>query len=424
VAAEVDDAAWLRALLEVEAALARAGAVAGLVPADAAEAIGRACLGTYDVGELGRAAAASGNPVVPLVRALEQAAGPAGRWVHLGATSQDVLDTAASLVARRAVTLVDDHLRAVARRCAGLAEQYRDTPVVGRTLLQQALPTTFGLKAAGWLDAVLDARAGLAAVPFAVQLGGAAGTLASLGAEGTRVLGLVASGLGLDEPVLPWHTARGRVAALGAALALAAGTAEKVAGDILLLAQTEVGEVTEASDGRGGSSTMPHKRNPVGAVLAVACARRVRGEASILTAAVAQEHERAAGAWQAEWEAVNGALAYTGGAAAALRESLRNLEVRPERMRRNLEATGGLVMAEAVGTALLETGLGRDEAHALVGEAAGRGGSFRDALLEEPRIAGALGEGGVDAALDPASYLGSAGAFVDRALDRWREEEG
>jgi 3-carboxy-cis,cis-muconate cycloisomerase len=167
---------------------------------------------------------------------------------------------------------------------------------------------------------------------------------------------------------------------------------------------------------------MPHKHNPVGAVLAVACARRVRGETSILTAAVAQEHERAAGAWQSEWEAVNGALAYTGGAVAALRESLRHLEVRPERMRRNLDAGGGLVMAEAVTTALVEAGLGRDEAHGLVRGVATQGRSFREAVLGEPRIADALGAEGVDRALDPASYLGSAGAFVDRALARWREE--
>jgi 3-carboxy-cis,cis-muconate cycloisomerase len=259
-------------------------------------------------------------------------------------------------------------------------------------------------------------------VPFAVQLGGGAGTLAALGSEGARVLGLMASGLGLDEPVLPWHTARGRVAELGAALALAAGTLEKVAGDILLLSQTEVGEVAEAGDGRGGSSTMPQKRNPVGAVLAVACARRVRGEASILTAALAQEHERAAGAWQAEWEALSGALAYTGGAAAALRESLRDLEVRPDRMRQNLERTGGLIMAEAVTTALVDAGLGREEAHGLVGEAARGQSAFRDALMDEPRIAGALGAEGVERALDPAAYLGSAGAFVDRALARWKEE--
>jgi 3-carboxy-cis,cis-muconate cycloisomerase len=295
----------------------------------------------------------------------------------------------------------------------------------GRTLLQQALPTTFGLKAAGWLCAVDDARRRLAAMPLAVELGGAAGTLASLAPDGVGVLRRVAEELGLEEPVVPWHTARARVADLGAALALAAGALEKIARDVTLLAQTEVAEVAEpAGDGRGGSSTLPHKRNPVGSVLAIACAGRVRGEASILLAAMAQEHERGAGGWQAEWEALSGALAYTGGAAAAIREVLDGLDVRSERMRENLDMTGGLVLAESVSVALGRR-IGRSQAHRLV-EAASRravetGRPLREELIDDEAIRAELSEEEIDRALAVDGYAGAAGEFVERALGRYRE---
>lgn len=428
--AAVSGRAWVQGMLDFEAALARAEASVGLLPAQAAEAIGAAAseVGRFDLAELGLEGRGAGNPAAPLVRALTAAVeGAAAGHVHRGATSQDVMDTAASLVARRAVGLIDEELAAVAAALASLADEHRGSVMAGRTLLQQALPTTFGLKAAGWLVAVLDARARLAGVPFAVQLGGADGTLASLGDAGPQVLAALAAELGLDEPTVPWHTDRGRIGQLGSALALAAGTVEKVAQDIVLLAQTEVGEVAEASGGgRGGSSTLPHKRNPVGSVLAIACARRVRGEASILLGAMAQEHERAAGAWQAEWEAVSGSLAHTGGAAASLREALDGLEVRPERMRENLDATGGLILAEAVVTALTEAGMGRSEAHELVKAASKRaaesGRPLGDELRDDSRVSGQLSPEEIDRALDPAGYLGAAGAFVDRALARFEDE--
>ena len=420
----VSDRAWVEAMLAFEAALAAAEARAGLVPREAAEAIAQAC----DPDRLDPAALAgegrrAGNPAAPLVRALtEQVGGEAAGHVHRGATSQDVMDTAAMLVARRALGPIAAYLDGVAAACAILADEHRATPMAGRTLLQQALPITFGLKAAGWLNAVVEARRRLAAVPLAVQLGGAAGTLASLGADGARVLGLLAEELGLEEPPVPWHTARGRVAELGAALSIAAGTLEKVGRDLTLLVQTEVGEAAEAGDGRGGSSTLPHKRNPVGSVLTIACARRARAEALLLLDAMAQEHERAAGAWQAEWEALVGALAYAGGAAAALREALEGLEVRPQRMRENLEATGGLLLAEAVTTALSEA-LGRAEAHrrvqAAVRRAAESDRPFRAELVGDPGIT--LSSEQIDRVLDPQSYLGSAEAFVDRALALYRD---
>lgn len=296
----------------------------------------------------------------------------------------------------------------------------------GRTLLQQALPTTFGLKAAGWLVAVLEARKRLRTVResgLAAQLGGAAGTLASLGPAGTQVLQEFAQELGLPEPVVPWHTARLRIAELGNVLSLVAGVMHKLALDIVLMAQTEVAEVAEADS--GGSSTLPHKRNPVGSVLTVACAHRVQSLSHTLHTSMVQEHERAAGAWHAEWEALSDALALTGAAAAEMRRVTEGLQAYPESMRGNLDATGGLLLTENV-TTILAKRIGRLEAHELVERAAQRtmnsGRSLREELLEEPEIREHLSSEDIDAALDPEKYLGSSGEFVDRALDFYREE--
>ena len=364
IRAAVADAAWIRAMLDAEAALAAAEADVGLVPADAAAAIAAACApGALDVAGLGADALASGNPVVPLVARLRAAVGAeAAAHVHRGATSQDVLDTAAMLVARDALALVGAELDGAARACAALARDHAGTPMAGRTLLQQALPVTFGLTAAGWLDGLLDARAGLARVRLDAQLGGAAGTLAALGADGPRVAERFAERLGLGAPPLPWHTARARVGELAAALGVAAGVCGKVGLDLVLLAQTEVGEVVA---GRGGSSAMPHKQNPVGAVRARACAARVPPLVALLLGAMAQEHQRAAGAWHAEWEPLAQALALTGGAAAGIGEALGGLEVRPDRMRANLELTGGALLAERV-VAALAPHAGHDAAVAAV----------------------------------------------------------
>jgi 3-carboxy-cis,cis-muconate cycloisomerase len=430
----VSDRAWLQAMLDFEAALARAEARAGVVPAEAAEAIAACCdAGRFDAAALGREGRAAASPVPPLVRALtavvREQDGGAARYVHWGATSQDVLDTAAMLVARRALEAILAGLDGVASAAGALAAEHRDTPMAGRTLLQQALPVTFGLKAAGWLVAVLDARRRLAAVRaegLAVQLGGAAGTLASLGPAGEAVLRELAAGLGLPEPVLPWHTARGRVGELAAALAVAAGALGKIALDVVLLAQTEVGEVSEpGGGGRGGSSTLPHKRNPAGAVRVAAAARRVPALAATLLAAMPQEHERAAGAWQAEWEPLGEALALTGGAAATMREVLEQLEVHPDRMRENLDATGGLLLAERVTMAVAERA-GRLEAHGAVEAACERvaagGGPLRDELLAEAVVGEHLSPAALDELLDPAGYLGSSSAFVERALAAHRRE--
>ena len=431
----VSGKAWLQAMLDAEGALAVAEARAGLIPAEAAEAIAHLCdANLFDVGEIGANGRAAGNPVPALARALtgevSKVSEDAARHVHKGATSQDITDTAAMLVSRRSFGLILIEVDGIAGACARLAEEHRGTLMVGRTLLQQALPTTFGLKAAGWLVSVLEARRRLREVRasgLAAQLGGAAGTLASLGDSGLSVLREFALELGLAEPAVPWHTDRTRVSNLGNALSLLAGVLAKISQDIILLAQTEIGEVAEPSgEGRGGSSTLPHKRNPILSVTASANARRVQDLGRTLQAAMAQEHERAAGAWHSEWEALSEALALAGGAAANVREVTAGLEVHPKKMRENLGATKGMLLAENV-TAVASEKLGRLKAHDLVEAACRRALAdekhLREELLQDRRIREALSEGEIDAALDPAGYLGSAGAFVDRALELYREEE-
>ena len=364
----VSDAAWLDAMLDVERALANALSLAELVPAHVAAAIADKCdPALYDIESLCVQGRAAGNPVEPLVRALrEQVGGDEARYVHYGATSQDVVDSAMMIVARIARELIDHELAGVAEGCARLAREHRSSPMAARTLLQHAVPTTFGYKAAGWLVAVTQARSTLGETELPAQLGGAAGTLAALGKNGRRVRSLVAAELELSEAIVAWHTNRRPVVRLAAALDSVAAACAKIGLDVVLLAQTEVGEVAEA---RGGaSSTMPHKRNPVRAVLARACARGVHAQASLLTGGE-YEHERAAGAWHAEWNAISQALAFTGGAAAAARECLDVLEVDKARMRANMTSD----------------------------------------LLSERRAFG-------DDDPDPITYLGSAEPFVDEAL--------
>ena len=415
----LSDDAWLQAMLDVERALAAAQSRAGVIPGDAARAIAEACSAErYDSDAIGDAGRSAGNPVEPLVRALTDAVGgDAAGYVHWGATSQDILDTASMLISRRLLDLIVETLGSVATECAGLAEAHRSTPMAGRTLLQQAVPTTFGLKAAGWLVGVLEARVALERIReerLAVQLGGAAGTLSALGDAGPEVIRLLADELGLREPVAPWHTNRVRIAELGAALAVAAGAVAKIALDVGLMSQTEVGEVAEIE--AGGSSTMPQKRNPVGSALALACARQVQAQATVLTGALPQEHERGLGAWHAEWPALSGALAFAGGAAEAARRALDGLEIDVDRMRANLELAGGRVMAEQASFLLAEK-LGRHEAQELVAEAAERSRASGRSLREE------LGAD-LAAGLDPVGYLGSADTFVDRALSFHGEELG
>jgi 3-carboxy-cis,cis-muconate cycloisomerase len=424
----VSDRGWFGAMIEAERALAQAESLAGVIPAEAAAAIAAACrpeqLDPADLAAQGRSV---GNPAEPLVRALrDRVGGELGQFVHWGATSQDIVDTAAMLVTRRALGLIVADLDSVARACAALAERHRATPMAARTLLQHAVPTTFGLKAAGWLVAVVDARGRLVRLRderLAAQLGGAGGTLAALGDRGLEVLRLFAAEVELAEPPLPWHSARGRVAELGVELAVTAGVLAKVALDVALLSQTEVAEVAEA-DG-GGSSTMPQKQNPVASALAAACARHAAGYASVLVGALPQEHERAAGAWQAEWGALTGALSSAGGAAAATARALEGLEVDAARMRENLDAGGGAVMAERL-SFLLAGRIGRTEAQKRLAAAARRAAAahrpLRDELSEDESLQLEAEE--LETALDPATYLGSADTFVERALEHYREGVG
>ncbi len=430
-AAEISDVALAKAMVEVEAALLGVLADLDLAPREAADELAEAFASGHlvlDLDELGRATGEQGTPVPGLLRALRlQLSDTASAHLHTGATSQDVIDTAMMLVARRALERTTADLAAAADTCAALAERHRATIVPGRTLLQQALPVTFGLKAADWLSGLDGVRADLTAIrenDLAVQFGGAVGTLASLGGRGLEVAVALAERLDLAAPELPWHTIRLRPARLASALGTTLGLLGKIGRDVVLLAQSEVAEVAEGlCDGRGGSSTMPHKRNPVGAVGLVACAQRGPGLVATMLAAMVQEHERGAGAWQAEWDTLLDLLRLTGSSAALARELLAGLEVHPEKMRADMDLTGGLVMSESVAAALAPS-LGRSDAQALIEKAARRslddGRAFRDVLLELPEVADGLGPERLDAALDPAGYLGVTEELIDRALEAHR----
>ncbi|WP_461033800.1 3-carboxy-cis,cis-muconate cycloisomerase [Streptomyces mayteni] len=424
--AATGDVAFLAAMLDAEAALARAQAARGLIPAEAAEAITAAArVGSFDVRELALRARASGNPVIPLVAELTRRAGTDA--VHRGATSQDILDTAAMLVAARARRSILADLDRAAAGLAALAAAHRDTPMAARTLTQHAVPTTFGLKAAGWLGQLTGARGRLAGLPLPAQLGGAAGTLASFTelspAEADAGLPLLhdyARELGLAEPALPWHALRAPVAELGAALALVTGALGKIAADVLVLARTEIGELVERAG--GGSSAMPHKSNPVLATLIAAAARQAPALAAVLLGALAAEDERPAGAWHAEWQPLRELLRLAGGAAANAAELVERLTVRPDRMRENLRLTGGLLVSERLALALTPE-LGRDAARRLLRDATRRVTEEGTTLAEALRATTPLTEARLHELTDPTRYTGSAGALTDRALRDHRKDD-
>jgi 3-carboxy-cis,cis-muconate cycloisomerase len=444
------DTAYLRALLDAEAALTRAQAALGLAPAAAGPAVTSAAeSAAFDLRSLSERARGGGNPVIPLVADLTKAVGTEyGPYVHRGATSQDIMDTATMLVAARTLDLILADLGRTESALAALAAAHRDTAMPGRTLTQHAVPTTFGLKAAGWRSLILDARDRLAVVraTLPAQLGGAAGTLAAFTAFGptgaqasadvhtpigvqastnapapvdTRALVVAyARELGLHEPELPWHTLRTPIADLAGALAFATGTLGKIAVDVLTLARTEIAEVAEGSG--GGSSAMPHKANPVRSTLIAAAARRAPQLAATLYGALAAEDERPAGAWHAEWEPLRDLLRLAGGAARDAVELTRGLRVNADVMRRHLDLTHGLIVSERLAVELAPV-LGRARAKELLTRAAERiyaeGRSLGELLAEEPELKG------VDPALiidltDPTRYTGSAGALTDRALER------
>jgi 3-carboxy-cis,cis-muconate cycloisomerase len=420
--------ATVQRMLDVEAALARALASAGVIPADAVGPIVATCQAdALDADALTRAAASGGNLAIPLVKQLTAqvaAVSPdAAKYVHWGATSQDIIDSGMVLQLRDALALIDADADALARALAQAARRHRDTPMVGRTWLQQALPITLGLKFAQWLDTVLRHQERLAQLRervLALQFGGAAGTLASLGEKADAVAQALARELDLPLPAVPWHTQRDRTAEAATVLGLLTGTLGKIARDISLQMQTEIGELAEPSAaGKGGSSTMPHKRNPVGCACALSAAARVPGLVATMLGAMVQEHERALGGWQAEWETLPEIARLCAGALRSVAQVVEGIEVDTHRLARNLDETRGLILAEAVMLAL-GAAMGRMEAHRLVEhasrEAVLSGRSLRDVLAAEPAVTRLIDDAQLDKLLDPANYVGSATRFVDAVL--------
>lgn len=427
--AVVDDRARVQRMLDVEAALARAEAALGVIPADVAEPIATACEAErFDLAAIAAAAPAAGNILIPLVKALtaevkkqdERASG----YVHWGATSQDVIDTAQMLELKAAIDLlIADIDRAIAAYLS-LAERHRHTATVARTWLQHALPMPFGLKLAGYASALARARDRLKRLrheALVLQFGGGAGTLAALGTHGLQVAERLGGLLDLAVPDAPWHSHRDRLAEVACALAILTGTCGKIARDVSLLMQTDVAEAFEAAgEGRGGSSTMPHKRNPTAAAAALACATLAPQLAgAILAAQAGNEHERATGAWQAEWPTFPALLLVTSGALAAIIDIGEGLEVDGARMRANLDSTHGLVMAEAVAMALAAK-IGKQNAHKLVEEAARAAladkKSLHDALAADPRVSAHLTAAELAALFEPLSYQGQSQTFIDRII--------
>ena len=422
------DQGRVQAMLDFEAALARAEARVGLIPLSAAASIAAACqAGHYDFSALGEAIATAGNSAIPLVKALgKQIAAndaEAERYVHLGATSQDVMDTGLVLQLRRALALIESDLAQLGETLATQALRFVATPLAGRTWLQHATPVTLGMKIAGWLGAVTRSRQRLQELKprlLVLQFGGASGTLAALGEQAMPIAEALAGELQLTQPEQPWHTQRDRLVEFGAVLGLIAGSLGKLGRDISLLMQTEAGEVFEPSaPGKGGSSTMPHKRNPVGAAVLIGAATRVPGLLSTLFSAMPQEHERSLGLWHAEWETLPEICCLVSG---SLKQALLvadGLEVDADRMARNLDLTQGLVLAEAVSIVLAQR-VGRDTAHHLLERCCKRAVAeqrhLRAVLGEEPQVTAELSALELDRLLDPAHYLGQAHTWVERAV--------
>src|SRR3954452_19843775 len=423
-----DDAATLQHMLDFEAALARAEAAAGVIPASAVGSIANACRAeAFDLSALAEAATRSGNLAIPLVKALTAAVGKAdadaARYVHWGATSQDVIDTATMLTLRAAIdALLPDLDRAIAG-FAALARQHRDTAMVARTWLQHALPMPFGLKLAEYTAALHRSRARLKRLRtegLALQFGGAAGTLAALGDKGLRVAEKIAQKRKLPLPDAPWHPHRDRIADASSAFAILTGSCGKIARDVSLMMQTDVAEAFEPSgEGRGGSSTMPHKRNPVAAASALAAATMAPNLAATIFAAQVQDHERSAGPWHAEWPTLPALLLITSGALAAVVDLAEGLEVDAARMRANLEATSGLIMAEAVTMKLAEK-IGKSDAHHLVEAASKKAVAdkkhLRDVLTADPKIPAPLSAEHLAKLFEPMAYQGASQALIDRLL--------
>jgi 3-carboxy-cis,cis-muconate cycloisomerase len=418
---------FVQAMLYVEAALARAEARLGIIPQEAATAITAAArVDNLDLAELGRATRTVGYPVVALVKGLGRAAGPAAAgWVHWGATTQDIMDTAQMLQVRGGLALIEEDLRRLVRALAARARRHRDDVMAGRTHLQHALPITFGYKCAVWLAPFLDHLERLAALRRrieTVEFAGAVGTLASLGDKGRAVVEALAAELGLAVPDAPWHATRERFAEAASFLALVAGSLGKIATDVILLGQSEVSEVAEPHEaGRGGSSTMPQKRNPIASEYILAAMRTVHALVPVMFGALPGDHERSTGPWQSELLALPQIFTLTAGALAQGCVIAEGMTVDTQRMRQNLDATQGLILAEAVMMALAPR-MGRDVAHDVLQEASSRALAERrhlaDVLADEPRVTAHLDRAAIERILAPENYLGDAHGVVDRVVAR------
>ena len=420
--------AYLQGMLDFEAALARAEARAGVIPSLAAEAIAAKCKAElFDGPALREAAKLAGNLAIPLINQLTQLVAQtdrdAARYVHWGATSQDAIDTGLVLQLRQALEFISADLERLTEALALLATQHRSTLVVARTWMQQALPTTFGFIVAGWLDAIGRARARLHDAErraVVLQFGGAVGSLAALGSKGQEVARHLAAELRLALPNMPWHAQRDRLAEVASALGICAGTLGKIARDISLHSQTEVAEVFEpAAQGRGGSSTMPHKRNSVTCATVLAASLRVPGLVSTMLTAMMHEQQRGLGGWHAEWETLPEIVSLTAGALRHLTEIVPQLEIDAEKMRENLEVTRGLIYAEAVAMAL-GSKIGRPQAHEILEDVCHRAQSekrhLRDVLSQQELITKLLSPTEFDNLFDPRKYLGAAETFVDSVV--------
>jgi 3-carboxy-cis,cis-muconate cycloisomerase len=418
----------VQCMLDFEAALAGALVAARIAPAKTSTAIKSECEArSYDIGRIVEAASVAGNPAIPLVKELTDKvalkSAEAARFVHWGATSQDVIDTGLVLQLRNALDTLGGGLDRLVEALRQLIQEHRTTVVAGRTWLQQAPPVTLGLKAAGWLDAVGRHRERVRTTrerALVLQFGGAVGTLAALADRGPSVAAALADELGLALPDIPWHTHRDRIAEVAATLGLLTGSLGKIARDISLMSQTEVAELAEpAAAGRGGSSTMPHKHNPVACAAVLAAAIRVPALVSTMLSAMVQEHERGLGGWQAEWPTLPQICTLSAEALDQLANVLEGLEVDPRSMAHNLEITRGLIFSEAV-TYALGKHIGKSRAHELVERACRRAVAenkqLRDVLIEDAEIRAHINRKSLDTLFNPQLYLGSAGQMIDRVL--------
>ena len=432
IEALLSDEALIEAMLRFESALAATQADLGLVPQKAASVIGDCCsVQFFDVNDLLRSAERDGNPAIPLVKAIGKrvaAIDPdAAKYVHLGATSQDVIDTGLMLCTKRALDLVFANLANIEERLMDLVERQRRTFLPGRTLLQHARPISFGLKAAGWLDGIARCRRMLqqgAATSLAVQFGGAVGSLAASGPKGLEILDTLARKLDLTTPEVPWHTQRDRIGRLGTDLALVGTALAKIAQDVVLLMQTEVAELAEdLGSGGGGSSTLPHKQNPIAPTKILANAKRIPALVAALLTSMVHEHERSAGGWHAEWVVFPGIIRAVGGSAAHALELVSGLQIHPERMRANIDLTNGLLFAENISIELAKS-LGKSTAHGLVTRASQKarqtGLHLRKVLEEDPIVKNLLDSDSLDRLFSPEQGEELTDELINRVIARCR----